>query len=156
MAKATSKQTSNDSASSTHKRSPASRKSAGSSTHSYRSSTLHQAVCREASCESIATTNQYCRMHYIKNWQKIKLKETILNEGRLQRYIVELVDKYPDKYIEAIQEDLLSDKAFSRIIQEFEVQQPDEEFEEIEPSHSSDSFGSNSLTSDFDNDGDNF
>ena len=67
-------------------------------------------VCREIACEGLSTTAGYCRLHYIKNWRKIKRKEIILKEGKLNQYIEELVAKYPDKYIEAIRQDLATDK----------------------------------------------
>ena len=40
-------------------------------------------VCREVACEGLGTTAGYCRLHYIKNWRKIKRKEVILKEGKL-------------------------------------------------------------------------
>ncbi len=29
------------------------------------------AVCREVACDGLATTQGYCRLHYIKNWKKL-------------------------------------------------------------------------------------
>src|SRR3954449_3423286 len=34
-----------------------------------------ETVCREIACEGLATSGGYCRLHYIKNWKKIKRKE---------------------------------------------------------------------------------
>ena len=31
-----------------------------------------ESVCREVACEGLATSAGYCRMHYVKNWKKIK------------------------------------------------------------------------------------
>jgi hypothetical protein len=86
--------------------------------------------CREVACESLATTSGYCRLHYIKNWKKIKRKELILKEGKLNQYIEELVAKYPDKYIEAIRMDLSSDKEFSKVVSDLELDEGVEDFNE--------------------------
>lgn len=88
-----------------------------------------ETVCREVACEGLATTASYCRLHYIKNWKKIKRKEIILREGKLNQYIEELVTKYPDKYIEAIRQDLASDKDFSKIIYDLDLDEGIEDFD---------------------------
>ncbi len=81
----------------------------------------YEDMCREIACESGQTTSGYCRLHYIKNWKKIKRKELILREKKLNQYIEELVSKYPDKYIEAIKSDLSDEKAFSKVIYDLEL-----------------------------------
>jgi hypothetical protein len=86
-------------------------------------------VCREIACEGLATTAGYCRLHYIKNWRKIKRKEIILKEGKLNQYIEELVAKYPDKYIEAIRQDLATDKEFSKVISDLDLDESSDDFE---------------------------
>lgn len=78
-------------------------------------------LCREAGCENIATTKGYCRLDYIKNWKKIKRKEMILKEGKLNQYIEELVSKYPDKYVEVIRQDLSTEVNFTKIIHDLEL-----------------------------------
>ncbi len=78
-------------------------------------------MCREASCENLATTKGYCRLDYIKNWKKIKRKEMILKEGKLNQYIEELVGKYPDKYIDIIRQDLSSEMSFNKVIHDLEL-----------------------------------
>lgn len=88
-----------------------------------------EAVCREVACEGLATTGGYCRLHYIKNWRKIKRKELILKEGKLNQYIEELVAKYPDKYIEAIRQDLGNDKDFAKVIYDLDLDESIEDFD---------------------------
>ena len=90
---------------------------------------ISDATCREVACESLATTSGYCRLHYIKNWKKIKRKELILKEGKLNQYIEELVAKYPDKYIEAIKMDLSTNKEFSKVITDLELDESVEDFD---------------------------
>ncbi|MGE0615646.1 MAG: hypothetical protein AB7P04_08385 [Bacteriovoracia bacterium] len=86
-------------------------------------------ICREVACEGLATSGGYCRLHYVKNWKKIKRKELILKEGKLNRYIEELVAKYPDKYIEAIRQDLAGDREFSKVVSDLELDESIEDFE---------------------------
>jgi hypothetical protein len=81
----------------------------------------YEDMCREVACESSSSTAGYCRLHYIKNWKKIKRKELILREKKLNQYIEELVSKYPDKYIEAIKSDLADEASFSKLIYDLEL-----------------------------------
>lgn len=78
-------------------------------------------MCRESGCENVATTKGYCRLDYIKNWKKIKRKEMILKEGKLNQYIEELVSKYPDKYIDVIRQDLSTEVNFTKVIHDLEL-----------------------------------
>ena len=78
-------------------------------------------MCRENACENVATTKGYCRLDYIKNWKKIKRKEMILKEGKLNQYIEELVGKYPDKYIDIIRQDLSTEVNFNKVIHDLEL-----------------------------------
>ncbi len=89
-------------------------RSAGGGEHS-------EKLCRENACENAATTKGYCRLDYIKNWKKIKRKEMILKEGKLNQYIEELVGKYPDKYIDVIRQDLSSEVSFNKVIHDLEL-----------------------------------
>lgn len=107
-------------------------------------------ACREIGCESVSSTAGYCRLHYIKNWKKIKRKELILREKKLNQYIEELVAKYPDKYIEAIKQDLSDEKAFSKVIYDLEL---DEGVDEVPADEDSDDNIVESIKRDFD-DGD--
>lgn len=77
--------------------------------------------CREITCDSIPTSAGYCRAHYIKNWKKIKRKEAVLKDGKLNQYVEELISKYPEKYIEAIRFDLANDKEFMKVIRDLEL-----------------------------------
>ena len=85
--------------------------------------------CREVACENMATTGTYCRMHYIKNWRRIKNKEKILAENRINGFIEELVAKYPEKYIEAIRADLASEKEFAKVISDLDLDESVDDFE---------------------------
>lgn len=90
---------------------------------------VFDSVCREVACEGLGTSAGYCRLHYIKNWKKIKRKDVILKEGKLNQYIEELVAKYPEKYIEAIRQDLANDKEFAKVIVDLDLDENDDDFE---------------------------
>lgn len=112
-----------------------------------------ETVCREVACEGLATSGGYCRLHYIKNWKKIKRKELILKEKKLDQYIEELVAKYPDKYIEAIRQDLANDKDFAKVIYDLDLDEGIDDFDS--EGGDSDSL-IDTIKRDFDDDGDAF
>jgi len=115
---------------------------------------MGETVCREVACEGLATSGGYCRLHYIKNWKKIKRKELILREKKLNQYIEELVAKYPDKYIEAIRQDLANDKDFAKVIYDLDLDEGVDDFD-IEGSESADSL-IDTIKRDFDDEGEVF
>lgn len=127
--------------------------SKGSASVSSRGSYLEtaEAVCREVACEGLATSAGYCRLHYIKNWKKIKRKELILKEGKLNQYIEELVAKYPDKYIEAIRQDLAHDKDFAKVIYDLDL---DESLDDFDGEGEGSDHIIDSIKRDFDDEGD--
>lgn len=88
-----------------------------------------ETICREVACEALGTTGGYCRLHYIKNWRKVQRKAVILQERKLNIYIEELVAKYPDKYIEAIRQDLADDRAFAKVIADLDLDESVDDFE---------------------------
>ena len=83
--------------------------------------------CREPGCDLDFSMSGYCRMHYIKNWRKIKRKEAILASGQLNNYVEELVNKYPDKYLEVIRQDLASEKDWAKVVVDLELESAEEE-----------------------------
>lgn len=86
--------------------------------------------CIERNCDSPATTANFCRLHYIKNWNDIKKKLQILSEGKLQELIEVLVSKYPVKYIEAILQDLSEEKVFLSVLKELNIESVEESFDD--------------------------
>ena len=91
--------------------------------------------CIEKGCDNPVTTLGHCRLHYIKNWNEIKVKQQILQDGKLGTLIEELMDKYPIKYIETILTDLQNDKFFYTALKELNIET---EFDYTEDSDSDD------------------
>jgi hypothetical protein len=83
--------------------------------------------CREPGCDHEFTLLGYCRLHYIKNWRRIKRKEAILASGQLNNYVEELVNKYPDKYLDVIRQDLATEKEWSKVVVDLELEGTDDE-----------------------------
>jgi len=88
--------------------------------------------CVVRGCDNPATTNGYCRYHYIKLWKDVKKKEAILAEGRLAKIIEDLVRKYPMKYIETIIHDLADDKAFNHVLKDLDIETDEAELDAFE------------------------
>lgn len=84
--------------------------------------------CLEKGCDNPATTMGYCRFHYIKNWKDIQKKKIIISEGKLQALIEELTKKYPLRFIQAILDDLMDEKAFHSVLTELNIES--DEFED--------------------------
>lgn len=85
--------------------------------------------CKVRDCDELSIVDGYCRFHYLKLWKRIQLRKKILTDGKLEKYIEELTQRYPDKYIEMIRDDLKSEKAFLTAIQELEIEDVNEDVE---------------------------
>lgn len=85
--------------------------------------------CKVGECDELATSDSYCRYHYLLNWKKIQLRKKILAGDKLNRYIEELTARYPDKYLEMIRKDLATDKDFLAALQELEIDEGAEDTE---------------------------
>ena len=83
--------------------------------------------CREPGCDHDFSLMGYCRLHYIKNWRRIKRKEGILASGQLNNYVEELVNKYPDKYLDVIRQDLATEKEWGKVVVDLELDGTDDE-----------------------------
>jgi len=78
-------------------------------------------LCRVRDCDQVATVDGYCRYHYLLLWKKIQIRKSILLDGKLEKYILDLTSRYPDKFLEMIKKDMKSDKEFLAVIQELEI-----------------------------------
>ncbi len=111
--------------------------------------------CKEPACDSDPLLLGFCRMHYIKNWRKIKRKEAILATGQLNNYVEELVNKYPDKYLDVIRQDLASEKDWSKVVVDLELESAEDDLsgeDEVEAAAE----GGTRRDRDFDDDSDAF
>ncbi len=74
-------------------------------------------ICAEPNCSNAATTEGFCRLHYLRNWKLIKEEVRQRAAKKLNRYIDHVMRKHPDKYVEIIKKDLRS-PLFDRYIEE--------------------------------------
>lgn len=89
-------------------------------------------LCRVRDCDQAATSEAYCRYHYLLNWKRIQVRRKILMDGKLERYVDELTSRYPDKFLEMIRKDLRTEKDFVAAIAELEIDESglDNDFED--------------------------
>lgn len=67
-------------------------------------------ICKEEGCHNAQTASGYCRLHYLKNWRKIKDEQEEKAAKRLDRYINSVYKRHPTKYIEVIKEEINNNK----------------------------------------------
>lgn len=78
-------------------------------------------LCRVRDCDQVSTVDGYCRYHYLLLWKKIQTRKHILIDGKLEKYVEELMARYPDKFLEVIKKDLKTEKDFLSVIQEMDL-----------------------------------
>lgn len=78
-------------------------------------------LCRVRDCDQVANVEGYCRYHYLLLWKKIQIRKAILIDDKLERYIIALTTRYPDKFLEMIKKDLKTEKDFLSSIAELEI-----------------------------------
>ena len=62
--------------------------------------------CIEAGCKNVQTSKDYCRLHYLKNWKRIREITQKKAADRLNKYVEGICKKYPDKYIDMIRREI--------------------------------------------------
>lgn len=67
-------------------------------------------ICIEEGCKNAQTTKDYCRLHYLKNWKKIKLAEQKKAADKLNKYVEGIVKKFPEKYVDVIRREIRTDR----------------------------------------------
>ena len=74
-------------------------------------------ICKEEECHNSTTTAGYCRLHYLKNWKKIKSSEKRRAAKSLNAYIESVCKRHPDRYVEVIKKDIRSPH-FEKFVEE--------------------------------------
>ncbi len=65
-------------------------------------------ICIEDDCKNVQTTENYCRLHYLKNWKLIKEAVQKKAADKLNKYVDGICKKYPEKYVDVIRKDIRS------------------------------------------------
>lgn len=76
-------------------------------------------LCKEDGCRNEQTTLGYCRLHYLRNWKKIREKQRKKAISSLNKYVEHIMKKHPDNYVETIKQDLRDGDRFQRKAEEF-------------------------------------
>ncbi|MBI4126310.1 MAG: hypothetical protein HY465_02330 [Deltaproteobacteria bacterium] len=65
-------------------------------------------ICKDKECHSAATTEGYCRLHYLRHWKDIRDEKKQKAAKKLNQYIEYICKKHPDHYMEVIKKNLRS------------------------------------------------
>lgn len=65
-------------------------------------------ICTEEGCHNAQTTDNFCRLHYVKNWKKLKEQAQKKSAERLNKYVEGICNKHPDRYMDMIRKDIRS------------------------------------------------
>lgn len=74
-------------------------------------------ICKEKSCKDAATTEGYCRLHYLRNWKQIKREKRRRAAKKLNQYIEGICRRHPDRYMDEIKKDIRS-PLFDKYVEE--------------------------------------
>ena len=78
--------------------------------------------CTNPGCKKEASSEGYCRLHYLANWKHIKFNEKVKAERRLNAYVDRIAKKYPSDYLEKIKETLEDESKFKEMVSELEIE----------------------------------
>ncbi len=78
--------------------------------------------CHHEGCAHPATTEKFCRLHYIMVWKEKDRKLRHSKEKKLNQYINALTKKYPSDYIDVIKKDLSSADKFKKTVEDLEIE----------------------------------
>jgi len=81
-------------------------------------------LCKDENCHNAATTNGFCRLHYLRNWKRIKDERQQKAAERLNKYVEHIYKTHPDNYMDVIKKDLRSANFEKQYSSHFE--EPDE------------------------------
>ena len=78
--------------------------------------------CGKKGCRNEATTERFCRLHYISHWQPPASRtEEPSREDKLNYYIREITRRHPHEYLEIIKRDLSDGASFKKSLKELNI-----------------------------------
>lgn len=63
-------------------------------------------ICKHVGCNDVATSHDFCRLHYLSNWKKLKSKEAKTQGLGLEIYLKELSSRFPEEFFEKLRADI--------------------------------------------------
>lgn len=90
-------------------------------------------ICIEQDCKNVQTTKDYCRLHYVKNWKRIRDAAQKKSADQLNKYVEGICKKYPERYMDVIRREIKSNKADAEkpVDETFTASTTDEIFENL-------------------------
>jgi len=85
--------------------------------------------CSQPECREKASSQGFCRLHYIANWKELKADKKNRAEKRLNAYVDRLAKKYPSDYMERIKEGLEDEEKFKASVAELDLESDEENSE---------------------------
>ncbi|MBI2337306.1 MAG: hypothetical protein HYU97_11160 [Deltaproteobacteria bacterium] len=76
-------------------------------------------ICKEEGCSNQQTTRGYCRLHYLKNWRKIREAKQKKSAKDLNRFIDSVMRKNPDKGIVGLKEELKDEAQLEQTVENY-------------------------------------
>ena len=67
-------------------------------------------ICKESNCKNAATTEGYCRLHYLKCWKDLREHKKQRAAEKLNQYVEFICKKNPDTYMDVLRKDIRSGK----------------------------------------------
>ena len=74
-------------------------------------------ICKEKGCKDAATTQGFCRLHYLKRWKQIKDAKHASATKKLNRYVEKVLRENPNDYMDVIRRDLSREDFEESIVQ---------------------------------------
>jgi hypothetical protein len=71
-------------------------------------------LCKETGCSNQQTTAGFCRLHYLKNWKKIRSEKKRKAAKNLNKYIDNIMRTSPDRPVQGLKEQLRDEPSFER------------------------------------------
>jgi hypothetical protein len=75
-------------------------------------------LCKETGCSNQQTTAGYCRLHYLKNWKRIRAEKQRKAAKNLNKYIENIVRSNPDRAVDTLRGNLRDEPSLERSMEE--------------------------------------
>ena len=75
-------------------------------------------LCKEPGCSNQQTTAGYCRLHYLKNWKRIRADKQRKAAKNLNKYIENIVRSNPDRVVDTLRGNLRDENTMERSMEE--------------------------------------
>lgn len=65
-------------------------------------------ICKEEKCKNAATTDGYCRLHYLKHWKDLREVKKKRAAAKLNQYVEFICKNNPENYMDVLRKDIRS------------------------------------------------